>query len=52
MRERGYGRVVNTCSAAGILGAERMSNYGAAKTGFDRADACPGSRRALTPISK
>ncbi|MEB3981625.1 SDR family NAD(P)-dependent oxidoreductase [Mycobacterium sp. 663a-19] len=34
MRERRYGRVVNTCSAAGILGAERMSNYGAAKTGL------------------
>src|SRR5689334_24348276 len=27
MREQRYGRVVNTCSAAGILGAERMSNY-------------------------
>jgi NAD(P)-dependent dehydrogenase (short-subunit alcohol dehydrogenase family) len=24
----------NTCSAAGILGAPRMSNYGAAKTGL------------------
>ena len=34
MRERGFGRVVNTCSAAGILGAERMANYGAAKTGL------------------
>jgi NAD(P)-dependent dehydrogenase (short-subunit alcohol dehydrogenase family) len=34
MREIGYGRVINTCSAAGILGAERMSNYGAAKTGL------------------
>ncbi|WP_083700580.1 MULTISPECIES: SDR family NAD(P)-dependent oxidoreductase [unclassified Mycobacterium] len=34
MREQRYGRVVNTCSAAGILGAERMSNYGAAKTGL------------------
>ena len=34
MREQGYGRIVNTCSAAGILGAERMSNYGAAKTGL------------------
>ncbi|WP_374025804.1 SDR family NAD(P)-dependent oxidoreductase [Mycobacterium sp. HNNTM2301] len=34
MRERRYGRVLNTCSAAGILGAERMSNYGAAKTGL------------------
>jgi NAD(P)-dependent dehydrogenase (short-subunit alcohol dehydrogenase family) len=34
MRELGYGRIVNTCSAAGILGAEGMSNYGSAKTGL------------------
>ena len=34
MRERRYGRILNTCSAAGILGAEHMSNYGAAKTGL------------------
>jgi NAD(P)-dependent dehydrogenase (short-subunit alcohol dehydrogenase family) len=34
MRERRYGRILNTCSSAGILGAERMSNYGAAKTGL------------------
>jgi NAD(P)-dependent dehydrogenase (short-subunit alcohol dehydrogenase family) len=34
MRDNGYGRIVNTCSAAGLLGAERMSNYGAAKTGI------------------
>jgi len=34
MRQREYGRVINTCSAAGILGAERMANYGAAKTGL------------------
>ncbi|MGE2815143.1 SDR family NAD(P)-dependent oxidoreductase [Mycobacterium heidelbergense] len=34
MREQRHGRVVNTCSAAGILGAERMSNYGAGKTGL------------------
>jgi NAD(P)-dependent dehydrogenase (short-subunit alcohol dehydrogenase family) len=34
MREQGYGRIVNTCSAAGILGAEGMSNYGTAKTGL------------------
>ena len=34
MRERGYGRIINTCSAAGLLGAETMSNYGAAKTGL------------------
>ena len=34
MREQGYGRVLNTCSAAGILGASGMSNYGSAKTGL------------------
>ncbi len=34
MRANGYGRIVNTCSAAGILGVERMSTYGAAKTGL------------------
>src|ERR1700754_1043219 len=34
MRQQRYGRVLNTCSAAGVLGAERMSNYGAAKTGL------------------
>lgn len=34
MREQGYGRILNTCSAAGILGATRMSNYGSAKTGL------------------
>jgi NAD(P)-dependent dehydrogenase (short-subunit alcohol dehydrogenase family) len=34
MREQGYGRVLNTCSAAGILGANGMSNYGSAKTGL------------------
>src|SRR5258705_4038789 len=34
MRKRGYGRVVNSCSAAGSLGSERMINYGAVKTGL------------------
>jgi NAD(P)-dependent dehydrogenase (short-subunit alcohol dehydrogenase family) len=34
MREQRYGRILNTCSAAGILGAKRMSNYSAAKTGL------------------
>jgi NAD(P)-dependent dehydrogenase (short-subunit alcohol dehydrogenase family) len=32
MQHRNFGRIVNTTSAAGILGAPRMSNYGAAKT--------------------
>jgi NAD(P)-dependent dehydrogenase (short-subunit alcohol dehydrogenase family) len=34
MRELGYGRILNTTSAAGILGAPGMSNYGSAKTGL------------------
>ena len=59
MREQRYGRVVNTCSAAGILGAEGMSNYGAAKTGligFTRVLAAEGVDRnikvnAIAPIA-
>jgi NAD(P)-dependent dehydrogenase (short-subunit alcohol dehydrogenase family) len=59
MRERRYGRILNTCSAAGILGAERMSNYGAAKTGligFTRVLAAEGADNdikvnAVAPIA-
>ena len=59
MREQRYGRVLNTCSAAGILGAERMSNYGAAKTGligFTRVLAAEGAGHgikvnAIAPIA-
>jgi NAD(P)-dependent dehydrogenase (short-subunit alcohol dehydrogenase family) len=59
MREQRYGRVLNTCSAAGILGAERMSNYGAAKTGligFTRVLAAEGAQHnikvnAIAPIA-
>jgi NAD(P)-dependent dehydrogenase (short-subunit alcohol dehydrogenase family) len=59
MREQRYGRVLNTCSAAGILGAERMSNYGAAKTGligFTRVLAAEGADHnikvnAIAPIA-
>ncbi|WP_083662730.1 SDR family NAD(P)-dependent oxidoreductase [Mycobacterium sp. IS-2888] len=59
MREQRYGRVVNTCSAAGILGAEHMSNYGAAKTGligFTRVVAAEGAGHnikvnAIAPIA-
>jgi NAD(P)-dependent dehydrogenase (short-subunit alcohol dehydrogenase family) len=59
MRERRYGRILNTCSAAGILGAERMSNYGAAKTGligFTRVLAAEGADHnikvnAIAPIA-
>jgi NAD(P)-dependent dehydrogenase (short-subunit alcohol dehydrogenase family) len=59
MRKQRYGRVVNTCSAAGILGAEGMSNYGAAKTGLiglTRVLAAEGAGRnikvnAIAPIA-
>jgi NAD(P)-dependent dehydrogenase (short-subunit alcohol dehydrogenase family) len=34
MREQGYGRVVNTTSAAGLLGTAKKSNYGAVKGGI------------------
>ncbi|WP_086663647.1 SDR family NAD(P)-dependent oxidoreductase [Lentzea kentuckyensis] len=34
MREQGYGRIVHTTSAAGILGSTHKSHYGAAKTGL------------------
>jgi NAD(P)-dependent dehydrogenase (short-subunit alcohol dehydrogenase family) len=34
MRANGYGRILNTTSAAGILGNAGMSNYGSAKTGL------------------
>ncbi|MEE6139170.1 SDR family NAD(P)-dependent oxidoreductase [Mycobacterium sp. 050128] len=59
MREQGYGRILNTTSAAGILGATGMSNYGTAKTGllgFTRVLAAEGSDRdikvnAIAPIA-
>ncbi|MFM8267234.1 MAG: SDR family NAD(P)-dependent oxidoreductase, partial [Ilumatobacteraceae bacterium] len=34
MRERGYGRVVSTSSAAGVFGNFGQANYGAAKMGL------------------
>jgi len=59
MCEQRYGRILNTCSAAGILGAEGMSNYGAAKTGligFTRVLAAEGADQnikvnAIAPIA-
>ncbi|HEY5333649.1 MAG TPA: SDR family NAD(P)-dependent oxidoreductase [Solirubrobacterales bacterium] len=34
MRERGYGRILNTASSSGILGNFGQANYGAAKMGL------------------
>ncbi|SOX54466.1 KR domain-containing protein, partial [Mycobacterium ahvazicum] len=59
MREQGYGRILNTTSAAGILGNVGMSNYGSAKTGllgFTRVLAAEGAGRdikvnAVAPIA-
>jgi NAD(P)-dependent dehydrogenase (short-subunit alcohol dehydrogenase family) len=33
MRERGYGRILNTTSSSGVLGTFGQANYGAAKMG-------------------
>jgi NAD(P)-dependent dehydrogenase (short-subunit alcohol dehydrogenase family) len=59
MRGQGYGRILNTCSAAGLLGATGMSNYGSAKTGLiglTRVLAAEGADRdikvnAIAPIA-
>ena len=59
MRKQGYGRILNTTSAAGILGAPGMSNYGSAKTGligFTRVLAAEGTDHnikvnAVAPIA-
>ena len=51
MRDNGYGRIVNTTSAAGLLGAPRMSNYGSAKAGvlgFTRILAAEGAQHGIT----
>ncbi len=50
MREQGYGRVINTTSAAGLLGSAGMSSYGAAKTGligFTRVLAAEGAKHNI-----
>jgi NAD(P)-dependent dehydrogenase (short-subunit alcohol dehydrogenase family) len=60
MREKGYGRIVNTSSNSGILGNFGQSNYGAAKmglVGFTRVLANEGRRHnikanAIAPVAK
>ena len=60
MREKGYGRVINTSSNSGILGNFGQSNYGAAKmglVGFTRVLANEGARfnikaNAIAPVAK
>ncbi len=60
MRERNYGRVVNTSSNSGILGNFGQSNYGAAKmglVGLTRVLAVEGAKynikvNAIAPVAK
>ena len=60
MREQGYGRIVNTSSAAGIFGNFGQANYGAAKmglVGFTRVLAVEGAKNnikanAIAPVAK
>jgi NAD(P)-dependent dehydrogenase (short-subunit alcohol dehydrogenase family) len=60
MREKGYGRIVNTSSNSGLLGNFGQSNYGAAKlglVGFTRVLANEGKSKgikvnAIAPVAK
>src|SRR6478609_7255114 len=60
MRDKGYGRVINTSSNSGILGNFGQSNYGAAKmglVGFTRVLANEGRKynikvNAIAPVAK
>ena len=60
MREQGYGRIVNTSSAAGIFGNFGQTNYGAAKmglVGLTRVLAVEGAKynikaNAIAPVAK
>jgi NAD(P)-dependent dehydrogenase (short-subunit alcohol dehydrogenase family) len=59
MQQQGYGRIVSTCSASGILGSPAKANYAAAKTGLiglTRVLAAEGAphdikANALSPIA-
>ena len=60
MREKSYGRVVNTSSNSGLLGNFGQANYGAAKmglVGFTRVLANEGRKcnikvNAIAPVAK
>ena len=60
MREQGYGRIINTSSAAGIYGNFGQANYGAAKigvVGLTRVLAIEGAKNnikvnAIAPVAK
>jgi len=50
MREQGYGRIINTSSAAGLFGSFGQANYSAAKLalhGFTQAIAKEGEKRNI-----
>lgn len=50
MKEQGYGRIVNTSSASGLLGNFGQSNYGSAKAGLmglTRVQAIEGARYGI-----
>jgi NAD(P)-dependent dehydrogenase (short-subunit alcohol dehydrogenase family) len=60
MRDQGYGRIINTSSAAGIFGNFGQTNYGAAKmglVGLTRVLAVEGAKNnikvnAIAPVAK
>jgi NAD(P)-dependent dehydrogenase (short-subunit alcohol dehydrogenase family) len=60
MRDQGYGRIVNTSSAAGVFGNFGQTNYGAAKmglVGLTRVLAVEGAKNnikvnAIAPVAR